>query len=372
MMLENENIPKIRFKGFTKPWEHRRFGELLKTISFKPFLKVPEDDGKYEVIQQGSQPIIGFANGTPCNKYKDTVIFGDHTLSFYKPKRPFFVATDGVRIIKGKEYIEGYYLLSLLRRHKPQSEGYKRYYGILVNTECFVTYNTGEQRQIGVFFENLDNLINLYEQKCEKLTQIKKSMLGKMFPHEGKNVPEIRFKEFTEPWERRKLGDIFKYEQPQTYIVESTEYDERYKTPVLTAGQSFILGYTDEDFGIKEANSDKPVVIFDDFTTSSHYVDFPFKVKSSAMKLLTLTNSKDDVHCAYNVLKNIEYKPVSHERHWISTFAKFDIYMPKSSAEQKQIGRYFTNLDKLIIFHKRKYEKLKQIKKSLLEKMFAQ
>ena len=187
---------------------------------------------------------------------------------------------------------------------------------------------------------------------------------------ENENIPKIRFKGFIEPWERRKLGDIFKYEQPQTYIVESTEYDERYKTPVLTAGQSFILGYTDEDFGIKEANSDKPVVIFDDFTTSSHYVDFPFKVKSSAMKLLTLTNSKDDVHCAYNVLKNIEYKPVSHERHWISTFAKFDIYMPKSSAEQKQIGRYFTNLDKLIILHKCKYEKLKKIKKSMLEKMF--
>lgn len=187
---------------------------------------------------------------------------------------------------------------------------------------------------------------------------------------DDKNIPKIRFKGFTQPWEKRKLGDIFKYEQPQAYIVESTEYDERYKTPVLTAGQSFILGYTDEDFGIKEANSDKPVVIFDDFTTSSHYVDFPFKVKSSAMKLLTLANSKDDAYCAYDVLKNIEYKPVSHERHWISTFAKFDIYIPKSSAEQKQIGRYFTSLDKLIILHQRKYEKLKHIKKSMLEKMF--
>ena len=154
-------------------------------------------------------------------------------------------------------------------------------------------------------------------------------------------------------WEQRKLGDLFKYEQPQAYIVESTEYDDRYKTPVLTAGQSFILGYTDEKFGIKNANSDKPVVIFDDFTTSAHYVDFPFKVKSSAMKLLSLANEKDDIHCAYNVLQNIGYEPVSHERHWISTFAKFSVYMPKSSVEQKCIGDYFASLDNLITLHQR-------------------
>ncbi len=148
---------------------------------------------------------------------------------------------------------------------------------------------------------------------------------------------------------------MFKYEQPQAYIVESTEYDDRYKTPVLTAGQSFILGYTDEKFGIKNANSDKPVVIFDDFTTSAHYVDFPFKVKSSAMKLLSLANEKDDIHCAYNVLQNIGYEPVSHERHWISTFAKFSVYMPKSSVEQKCIGDYFASLDNLITLHQRKH-----------------
>ena len=155
-------------------------------------------------------------------------------------------------------------------------------------------------------------------------------------------------------WEQRKLGDIFKYEQPQAYIVESTEYDDRFQIPVLTAGQSFVLGYTDEDFGIKNANHRNPVVIFDDFTTSSHYVDFPFKVKSSAMKLLSLVNGEDDIHCAYNVLQNIGYEPVSHERHWISTFAKFNVYMPKNSTEQKCIGNYFANLDNLITLHQRK------------------
>ena len=172
-------------------------------------------------------------------------------------------------------------------------------------------------------------------------------------------------------WEQRKLGEIFKYEQPQAYIVESTEYDDKNETPVLTAGQSFILGYTDEQFGIKQASEESPVIIFDDFTTSSHYVDFPFKVKSSAMKLLTLNNPNDNIHCAYNVLQNIGFVPVSHERHWISTFAKFEVLLPKSADEQEKIGQYFANFDRLITLHQRELEKLQNIKKSMLEKMFV-
>ena len=187
---------------------------------------------------------------------------------------------------------------------------------------------------------------------------------------ENRKAPKLRFKGFTDAWEQRKLGDVFKYEQPQTYIVENTEYDDKNKIPVLTAGQSFILGYTDEHFGIKEANQRNPVIIFDDFTTSSHYVDFPFKVKSSAIKLLTLSTTKDNVYCAYNVLKNISYLPVSHERHWISTFTKFDILLPKSVDEQELIGEYFKLLDKLITLHQRKLDRLKNIKKSMLDKMF--
>ena len=159
---------------------------------------------------------------------------------------------------------------------------------------------------------------------------------------------------FVHSWEQRKLEEIFKYEQPQAYIVQSTKYDEKNEIPVLTAGQSFILGYTDEQFGIKKASEKDPVIIFDDFTTSSHYVNFPFKVKSSAMKLLTLSNPKDNIHCAYNVLKCIDYVPVSHERHWISTFSKFEVLLPPSAEEQKQIGQCFSNLDNLITLHQRK------------------
>lgn len=150
---------------YTSSWEQRKLGDLLQTLPFKQFLKEPEPDGKYEIIQQGNEPVIGFANGTPCGDYKDVVIFGDHTLSLYKPQHPFFVATDGVRIVKGQQDTDGYYLLSLLERYKPQSEGYKRYYSILADTNCITTYNTSEQEKIGVFFKLLDNLITLHQRK---------------------------------------------------------------------------------------------------------------------------------------------------------------------------------------------------------------
>jgi len=186
---------------------------------------------------------------------------------------------------------------------------------------------------------------------------------------ENQRKPVIRFAEFTDAWEQRKLGDVLKYEQPQTYIVGSTEYSDKYEIPVLTAGQSFILGYTDETIGIKNASVEQPVIIFDDFTTSSHYVDFPFKVKSSAMKILTLENNDNNIIFIFNVLQNIKYIPVSHERHWISTFSKFEFAKP-SDVEQQKIGTYFKELNNLITLHQREYDKIVNLKKAMLEKMF--
>ena len=162
---DGEVVPEIRFKGFTDAWEQRKLGEVLRTIPFKPFLKIPEQGGKYEIIQQGNEPIIGYANGEPCEDFRNTVIFGDHTLSLYKPKQSFFVATDGVRILQGTNDMDGYYLLSLLEGNSPQSEGYKRYYSILADREVLFTENHYEQVKIGLYFKNLNNLITLHQRK---------------------------------------------------------------------------------------------------------------------------------------------------------------------------------------------------------------
>lgn len=186
-------------------------------------------------------------------------------------------------------------------------------------------------------------------------------------------VPKIRFKEFENAgdWEQRELGEIFNYEQPTKYIVKSTEYDDNFNTPVLTAGKSFLLGYTDEISGIKNATVENPVVIFDDFTTGSHYVDFPFKIKSSAMKLLSLNDNSDNFYFMFNTLKNIKYVPQSHERHWISKFSSFEIYKP-SQEEQQKIGAFFKKIDDTIALHQRKLDKLNNLKQSYLDQMFPQ
>lgn len=163
----------------------------------------------------------------------------------------------------------------------------------------------------------------------------------------------IVYKKLTNAWELRKLGEIFEYEQPTNYIVKSTNYDNSFSIPVLTAGQSFILGYTDEKSGIKFASVEKPIVIFDDFTTSSHYVDFPFKIKSSAMKLLDVPSAKYEIYFMYNILKNVRYIPRGHERHWISMFSKFAVRIP-NIGEQQKIGSFFKHLDELITLHQRR------------------
>ncbi|WP_260199402.1 restriction endonuclease subunit S, partial [Lacticaseibacillus paracasei] len=164
--------------------------------------------------------------------------------------------------------------------------------------------------------------------------ELKQGYLQKLFPKNGSKFPQLRFAGFADAWEQRKLGEVFNYEQPTKYIVKSTEYDDDFETPVLTAGKSFVLGYTNENTGIKKATVEDPVVIFDDFTTSSHYVDFPFKIKSSAMKLLSLNDDANDFYFMFNTLKNIKYVPQSHERHWISRFSEFEI--PQFSSQVRR------------------------------------
>lgn len=174
-------VPEIRFAGFTDDWEQRKLRGVLRTLPFKPYLKEPEQNGKFEIIQQGNDPIIGYANGSPCQEFQDTVIFGDHTLSVYKPEKPFFVATDGVRILQGQDKMNGEYLNALMQKYKPVSEGYKRYYSILADCYCWLTKNKQEQAQIGAYYKNIDHLITLHQRKLEKLKKLKKSMLEEMF-----------------------------------------------------------------------------------------------------------------------------------------------------------------------------------------------
>ena len=145
----------------------------------------------------------------------------------------------------------------------------------------------------------------------------------------------------------KKLGELLDYEQPTKYIVKSTEYDTSYDIPVLTAGQTFILGYTNEKFGIYKASHENPTIIFDDFTTSFHWVDFEFKIKSSAMKMLRPKDTFDgSFKYVYYAMKCIKYEAVDHTRHWISKYSQFEIPVPPLEIQEEivRILDHFTNL----------------------------
>ncbi len=171
---------------------------------------------------------------------------------------------------------------------------------------------------------------------------------GKLVPQDPNDEPAIELLKRINPnftpcdnghylqlpdgWCKCRLEDIVEYEQPQAYIVNSTDYDDSYLTPVLTAGKSFIIGYTNETKGIYQ---DTPCIIFDDFTTDSKLVDFPFKVKSSAMKILKVT---DDIEIEYVAMFMSITRLIgdTHKRYWISEYSKLCIPIPPRK-EQKRI-----------------------------------
>ena len=379
------SVPEIRFKGFTDPWEQRKLEDIANRVTRK---NEGESDlpltisSQYGLVDQRTF----FNNQVASKDMSGYYLLRKGEFAYNKSTSgdsPWGAVKRLVRYEKGcvstlyicfgldgadPDFLVTYYETD--RWYKAvqmiAAEG-ARNHGLLniapndfFDTALILPPSREEQELIGLFFARLDNLITLHQRKYDKLVIFKKSMLEKMFPKDGESVPEIRFAGFTDPWEQRKLGELFDYEQPQPYIVRGTEYDDSFPTPVLTAGQSFVLGYTNEKQGIKMASPEHPVIIFDDFTTSSHFVDFPFKVKSSAIKLLTLRDKNEDIHFAYQVLQNIAYTPVSHERHWISKFATFATLMPECKSEMQAIGHFMSNLDGLITLHQRKRLSIRQ------------
>ena len=144
------------------------------------------------------------------------------------------------------------------------------------------------------------------------------------------------------------MGELLGYEQPTKYLVSSKDYDDSYPTPVLTAGKTFILGYTNETEGIYPASEEEPVIIFDDFTTAFKWVEFPFKAKSSAMKMLTLKSGTDSLFkYVYYAMQCIVYNSSDHARQWISKYSNIEIPVPPLEVQEAivEILDKFTNLE---------------------------
>lgn len=172
-------------------------------------------------------------------------------------------------------------------------------------------------------------------------------------------------------WTEYTLEDLLSYEQPTPYIVESTDYSDSYDTPVLTAGKSFIIGYTNETSGIYDK---LPVIIFDDFTTSTQYVNFPFKVKSSAMKILTANTELVIPKFIFYRMQIIEFDHSTHKRYWIQQYSKIKVKIPPVPEQERivaKIEELFSELDNGVETLQKTKQQLAVYRQAVLKEAFA-
>lgn len=386
MKNKHKLIPKRRFKKFENAdaWEQRKFSEIALRESTVQESSRDFPSVEYEDVIAEEGRLNKDVNQKEVVK-KGIVFDGSQVL--YGKLRPYlhnWLSPDFSGVAVGDWWVlkpikmDKSFLYRLIQTQQfddiaNQSTGSKMPradWNLVSNLEFAVPVSGDEQSKIGGYFSSLDTLITLHQRKLQKLEEIKSGYLNEMFPTVGESEPKRRFPEFSSSWEKCTLSSLLQYEQPTKYLVQSTDYNDRGDIPVLTAGQSFILGYTNELDGIKYATKDNPVIIFDDFTTGSHYVDFPFKVKSSALKILSVNRETDDFYFLNYVLRNIKFVPQNHERHWISKFSKFEVLIPEAK-EQKKIGSFFRNLDQTILAQKQKIKKMKELKDSYLNEMFV-
>lgn len=393
--MNKQQEPRLRFKGFTGAWKEQKIIEIAEYVDYRGKTPRKTEEGIFLItaknVKMGSldykvsQEFIAIEDFESVMSRGKAEI-GDVLITTEAPLGNVaqidredvalaqrVIKYRGIKGILNNDFLTQKFLTNTFQATLGSLSSGGTVQGIKGSLlhQIEIKYpSLPEQTHLGLFFSRLDSQIAESRAVLEKSRQLKKAMLAKMFPTNGEKIPEIRFKGFDGEWECRKLGSLLNYEQPTKYIVNSTDYDDDFETPVLTAGQSFILGYTNEIEGIKEATPENPIIIFDDFTTSSHYVSFPFKIKSSAMKLLSVSNTDLNPVFVFNALKNIKYTPTSHERHWISTFSKFDVMLPEKN-EQTAIGNFFRQLDETIALQTAEVEKLNQLKKGLLAAMLV-
>jgi len=219
-----------------------------------------------------------------------------------------------------------------------------------------------EQQKIAQILTTWDDAISKQEKLIKAKERLKKGLMQKLLSG------EVRFAGFDEEWKFTKLCDLLEYEQPTKYLVANKDYDSSYKTPVLTAGKTFILGYTNEKNGIFKDGL--PVIIFDDFTTATKFVNFPFKAKSSAMKILKPKNEDVNMKLVFEMMQTINYESDDHKRYWISEYQEIEIKLP-SKQEQQKIAGVLTTADKEIKLLKEELESLKEQKKGLMQRLLT-
>ena len=385
-MQDNEKKPTLRFKGFTDPWEQRKLGEMVDVCSGMD----------YKHLSEGDIPVYGtggyMLSVNKALSYDRNAVGIGRKGTIDKPyilKAPFWtVDTLFYAIPKDSKNID--FTFDVFQKvdwkKKDESTGVPSLSKIAINETSISTPSKLEQERIGSFFRNLDTLITLHQRKYEKLVNIKKSMLDKMFPKNGASVPEIRFKGFTDPWEQRKLGEIAK---------EVVRNDPASDAPIMmiTAGNGFIEQSDRYAFN-NAGESLKKYILLECGELAYNHGASKLRPYGSCFALTTVEKARIPFvyHCFSVEKSNPEFLSIelnganveNQLRKIVSSGARMDgllniayseytevtVQLPKKE-EQDWIAKFFKHLDTLITLHQRKLEKLQNIKKSCLEKMFA-
>lgn len=393
-MEKSKNIPTLRFREFDGEWKKTKFDDILEItrLAGYEYSTYWQEDENKEIIALRGYNIgkgklelnnLGYISKELSLKlirsklFKGDIVYpcvGTIGNAVVIEEDDKYHIQQNIAKITPKENISPYFITQFLMSDLGLNEVYKFnatssqpnvLVGSLRNFEITLPPSLSEQSKIAKFLSVVGDKLQTLKQKKTLLKQYKKGVMQKIFSQ------ELRFKddngnEYTD-WEDKKLGNCLDYIQPTKYLVSSTEYDNLYSTPVLTAGKTFILGYTNETNGIFANNL--PVIIFDDFTTATQFVDFPFKAKSSAMKIL-VAKEGINIRFMYETMQIMKYELGGHERHWISKFAPFEILIP-STEEQTKIANFLSAIDDKIKHCQTQIEKTEVWKKGLMQQMFV-
>ena len=406
-MTKKSDAPAIRFKGFSDAWEQRKFSDITFPAGKKNRDNLPLESysitNEHGFVPQDEK----FENGGTMREADKRMYYIVSPNSFaYNPARinvgsigyqnigKNVIVSSLYEVFKTSEDVDDRLLWHWFKSPDFQKlimqlqEGGVRlyfYYDKLCMGEVSLP-SLEEQRKIGKLFDTLDNLITLHQRKFEKLTNVKKSMLEKMFPQNGSSYPEIRFKGFTDPWEQRKLGDIADIVGGGTPSTGNQSYwdgDIDWYAPAEIADQIYANSSQKKITGLGYENSSAkmlpPGTVL--FTSRAGIGKTAILTRKGCTNqgFQSIVPHRGELDSYFIFSRTEELKRYGELVGAGSTFAEvsgkqmavMELMMPPTMREQQTIGGFFQQLDHLITLHQRELEKLQNIKKSMLEKMFV-
>ena len=387
--MAERRVPRIRFKGFEEDWEQRKLGELAFITTGKLDANAAKRDGEYNFFTCGKEIL-------KTNSYafdgEAILINGNGDLGYTRKYVGKFNAYQRTYVLQGfvmdYEYIEHAIHKFLPDKIKYESIGGAMPYikiDSLMNLELTIPV-VQEAVVVTRFLNELDSLLSLHQRKLEKLKILKKAMLEKMFPKNGEKVPEIRFSGFADDWEQRKLGelaDIVGGGTPSTSNPQYWDGDIDWYAPAEINEQVYVSSSQKKITKVGYENSSVKLLPVGTvlFTSRAGIGKTAILAREACTNqgFQSIIPHKQELDSYFIFSRSAELKQYGEIAGAGSTFvevsgkqmSEMELMMPLTLNEQQAIGTYFRRLDQLLSLHQRKLEKLRQIKKSMLERMFV-